>query len=47
MKVVHGSLKALLHEVKERHVEAVHVAAFLQSSDVVLNGIRATRRGWW
>ncbi len=38
MKIVHGSLKALLHEVKERKVEAVRVAAFLQS-DVVSNGI--------
>jgi hypothetical protein len=39
MKIVHGSLTALLHEVKERKVEAVRVAAFLQSSDVVSNGI--------
>jgi hypothetical protein len=38
MKVVHGSLHALLHEVKERKVEAVRVAAFLQS-DAVSNGI--------
>jgi hypothetical protein len=38
MKVVHGSLRALLHEVKERKVEAVRVAAFLQS-DAVSNGI--------
>jgi hypothetical protein len=39
MKIVHGSLTALLHEVKERNVEAVRVAAFLQGSDVVSNGI--------
>jgi hypothetical protein len=39
MKIVHGSLTALLHEVKERNVEAVRVAAYLQSSDVVSNGI--------
>jgi hypothetical protein len=38
MKIVHGSLTALLHEVKERKVEAVRVAAFLQSG-VVSNGI--------
>jgi hypothetical protein len=38
MKVVHGSLNALLHEVKERKVETVRVAAFLQS-DLVSNGI--------
>jgi hypothetical protein len=38
MKIVHGSLRALLREVKERKVEAVRVAAFLQS-DVVSNGI--------
>ncbi len=38
MKIVHGSLRALLHEVKERKVEAVRVAAFLQS-DVVSNGM--------
>jgi hypothetical protein len=39
MKVVHGSLRALLDEVEERKVEAVRVAAFLQSSDFVSNGI--------
>jgi hypothetical protein len=39
MKVVHGSPTALLHAVKERNVEAVRVAAFLQSSDVISNGI--------
>jgi hypothetical protein len=39
MKIVHGSLMALLHEVKERNVATVRVAAYLQSSDVVLNGI--------
>jgi len=38
MKIVHGSLRALLHEVKERKGDAVRVAAFLQS-DVVSNGI--------
>ncbi len=38
MKVVHGSLRALLHEVKDRKVEAVRVAAFLQT-DAVSNGI--------
>ncbi len=38
MKVVHGSLRALLYEVKERKVEAVRVAAFLQS-DPVSNGM--------
>jgi hypothetical protein len=39
MKVVHGWPTALLHAVKERNVEAVRVAAFLQSSDVISNGI--------
>jgi hypothetical protein len=39
MKIIHGSLTALLHEVKERSVEVVRVAAFLQGSDVVSNGI--------
>jgi hypothetical protein len=39
MKIVHGSLTALLHEVEERKVEAVRVAAFLQSSDFVSNGV--------
>jgi len=38
MKIVHGSLRALLNEVKERKVEAVRVAAFVQS-DVVSNGM--------
>jgi hypothetical protein len=37
MKIVHGSPTAL-HAVKERNVEAVPIAAFLQS-DVVSNGI--------
>jgi hypothetical protein len=46
MKIIHGSLTALLHEVKERSVEVVRVAAFLQGSDVVSNGIpRYT--AWW
>jgi hypothetical protein len=39
MKIVHGSLTALLHEVKERNVEAVRVVAFLRGSEVVSNGI--------
>jgi hypothetical protein len=38
MKVIHGSLKGLLQEVKDRKVEAVRVAAFMQS-DVVSNGV--------
>ena len=38
MKVIHGSLKGLLHEVKDKKVEAVRVAAFMQS-DVVTNGL--------
>lgn len=38
MKVVHGSLKNLLQEVKDRKVDAVRVAAFMQS-DVVTNGM--------
>lgn len=38
MKVVHGSLKSLLQEVKDRKVDAVRVAAFMQS-DVVANGL--------
>jgi hypothetical protein len=38
MKVIHGSLKGLLQEVKDRKVEAVRVAAFMQS-DVVSNGM--------
>lgn len=44
MKVIHGSLKGLLQEVKDRKVDAVRVAAFMQS-DVVANGWpRSTRR---
>ena len=38
MKVIHGSLKGLLQEVKDRKVDAVRVAAFMQS-DVVANGM--------
>ena len=38
MKVIHGSLKNLLQEVKDRKVDAVRVAAFMQS-DVVANGM--------
>jgi len=38
MKVIHGSLKGLLQEVKDKKVEAVRVAAFMQS-DVVANGL--------
>lgn len=38
MKVVHGSLRALLQEVHERKVEAVRVAAFMQS-DIVPDGM--------
>jgi hypothetical protein len=38
MKVIHGSLKGLLQEVKDRKVESVRVAAFMQS-DIVTNGI--------
>ena len=38
MKIVHGSLRALLQEVTERNLEAVRVAAFLQS-DVVSDGM--------
>jgi hypothetical protein len=38
MKVVHGSLKGLVEEVKEWEVDAVRVAAFMQS-DVVPNGV--------
>src|SRR5262245_13548878 len=37
-RVIHGSLKGLLQEVKDRKVEAVRVAAFMQS-DVVSNGM--------
>jgi hypothetical protein len=39
MKIVHGSPTALLDEAEERKVEAVRIAAFLQSSDVISNGI--------
>jgi len=38
MKVVHGSLKGLVEEVKEEKVDTVRVAAFMQS-DVVANGL--------
>ena len=38
MKIIHGSLKGLLNEVKDRKVEAVRVAALMQS-DVVANGV--------
>ena len=38
MKVIHGSLKGLLQEVKDKKIEAVRVAAFMQS-DVVANGL--------
>jgi hypothetical protein len=38
MKVIHGSLKALLQEVKDKKVDAVRVAGFMQS-DVVANGM--------
>jgi hypothetical protein len=38
MKIVHGSLRALLQEVHERKVEAVRVAAFMQS-DIVPDGM--------
>jgi len=38
MKVIHGSLKNLLQEVKDKKVDAVRVAGFMQS-DVVTNGI--------
>jgi hypothetical protein len=38
MKVIHGSLKGLLAEVKDRKVDTVRVAAFMQS-DVVTNGL--------
>jgi hypothetical protein len=38
MKVIHGSLKGLLQEVKDKKVDTVRVAAFMQS-DVVTNGL--------
>lgn len=38
MKVIHGSLKGLLAEVKEGKVDTVRVAAFIQS-DFVANGM--------
>ncbi len=38
MKVVHGSLKNLLQEVKDKKGDAVRVAAFMQT-DVVGNGL--------
>ena len=41
MKVIHGSLKNLLQEVKDKKVDAVRVAGFM------LSGRRAPRRGPW
>jgi hypothetical protein len=38
MKVIHGSLKNLIQEVKDKKVDAVRVAGFMQS-DVVANGL--------
>jgi hypothetical protein len=38
MKVIHGSLENLLQEVKDKKVDAVRVAGFMQS-DVVTNGL--------
>jgi hypothetical protein len=38
MKVIHGSLKSLLQEVKDKKVETVRVAGFMQA-DVVSNGV--------
>src|SRR5262249_60660239 len=38
MKVIHGSLKGLLQEVKDKKVETVRVAGFMQS-DVVPNSL--------
>jgi len=38
MKVIHGALRGLLQEVKDKKVDAVRVAGFMQS-DVVANGI--------
>ena len=38
MKVIHGSLKGLLTEVRDHKVEVVRVAAFMQS-EVVANGL--------
>jgi hypothetical protein len=38
MKVVHGSLRGLLHEAKEGRVDAVRVAALLQR-EAVSNGM--------
>src|SRR5262249_59834590 len=38
MKVIHGSLRGLLQEVKDKKVETVRVAGFMQS-DVVPNGL--------
>ena len=38
MKIIHGSLKGLLQEVKDRKVDAVRVAALMQS-DATANGI--------
>ena len=37
MKIIHGSLKGLLNEVKDRKIESVRVAALMQS-DIVMNG---------
>ena len=38
MKVIHGSLKGLLHEVKDKKGDVVRVGGFVQS-DVVANGL--------
>jgi hypothetical protein len=38
MKVIHGSLKGLLAEVKDRKIDTVRVSAFMQS-DIVTNGL--------
>lgn len=38
MKLIHGSLQNLLQEVRDRKVDTVRVAGFMQS-DVVTNGI--------
>ena len=39
MKVVHGSLSGLLQEVKDRKIDAVRVAAFVQSDSGGTNGL--------
>ena len=41
MKVIHGSLKNLLQEVKDKKVDAVRVAGFM------LSGRHAPRRAPW